>query len=223
MGSLLALIAAVLNSAKDTTSKLLASNVDPTISTFASFAFALPFYLVLLAVLLLSGHEVVTLSGVFLSYVALRAVTDTATESCKMHALAHGELSIVSSLIALNPVIILLLGPFITGDEIRTASIVGITIAVAGNFVFLYSVDRKTTRRALVLGAACACFMALNTCFDRMSVQHGTPVFSGFMMTLLSALILFRVIPGRQTQSQLREYARPFALRGALETAFMIT
>ena len=223
MGTILALLAALLNSAKDTTSKYLASDVDPNVSTFASFLFALPYYVVVLVILWAAGLETVTLSAVFLGYVGLRALTDTATESCKMHALAHGELSVVSALIALNPAIILLLSPFITGDHIRPAGVAGIVVAVVGNMFFVYRSGLKTSPRALVLGAACAFFMALNTCFDRMSVQHGTPVFSGFMMTLLSAVFLLRVLPAGTERSQLRMFARPFAARGAFETAFMVS
>src|SRR5205809_7287613 len=69
MGLLAALLSAVFASAKDLVSKKLASGLDGTASTFASFAFALPFYAVLLIVLWLLGQETFTCYLAFLGLV----------------------------------------------------------------------------------------------------------------------------------------------------------
>src|SRR5438128_5587010 len=50
MGFLAAVLSAGLSSAKDLLSKRLAFRLDGTVSTFASFFFALPYYVVVLAV-----------------------------------------------------------------------------------------------------------------------------------------------------------------------------
>ena len=65
MGILAALASAVFSTCKDIVSKKLTLHIDGTASTFASFAFALPFYLVVLAVLWLAGYDIFYFSVTF--------------------------------------------------------------------------------------------------------------------------------------------------------------
>ena len=66
-------------------------------------------------------------------------------------------------------------------------------------------------------------FFSLNSCFDRLAVERGTPVFSGFTMTLLSALFLCPFVVGRAARmASLRTHFLGFLIRGLLETAFMV-
>src|SRR5947209_14169162 len=97
MNFLAAVLSAVFSSAKDLLSKRLAFRLDGTASTYASFAYALPYYLLMLAILWLLGYENFTCSLSFLLLVVLRSVTDAVAEGMKMHAFCHGDLSLVAT------------------------------------------------------------------------------------------------------------------------------
>src|SRR5579859_4069813 len=128
MGLLLAFVASTLATAKDLLSKRLASRLDGTASTFASFAFALPFYVVALAVLRLLGLEVFTWSLPFLGLVLLRSSTDTIAEGLKMHAFNHGDISIVATFFSLAPLFLLFTSPLITGDRLTWTEVVAVIL-----------------------------------------------------------------------------------------------
>ena len=72
-----ALLSAVFSSSKDLLSKRLAFRLDGTVSAFASFWFALPFYVVVLAVLYYLGFEAFDWSLLFLTLVFLRSLSRT--------------------------------------------------------------------------------------------------------------------------------------------------
>lgn len=226
MGLLAALLSTVFSSSKDFMSKRLAYRLDGTVSTFASFAFALPFYLLLLAVLWWQGVETFTLSLPFLILVLLRSSTDTVAEWMKMHAFAHGDLSLVVLVLSLSPLLLLVTSPLITGDPLTAAEVVSVFLVVLGSVLMVY---RPRARKGglqthgIVLASGAALFFSLNSCFDRLAVERGTPAFSGFAMTLLSALFLTPFILGRPHRLEaLRLHALDFLIRGLLETSFMV-
>jgi drug/metabolite transporter (DMT)-like permease len=226
MGLLAALLSTVFSSAKDLMSKRLAHRLDGTVSTFASFAFALPFYVVLLILLWLAGVETFTLSRTFLLLVLLRSLTDTFAEWMKMHAFAHGDLSIVVLVLSLSPLLLLVASPSITGDPLSVAEVASVFLVVLGSILMVYRPSghkRKSQKRGILLAGGAAFFFSLNSCFDRLAVERGTPVFSGFTMTLLSASFLLPFVLGRSDRlDALRIHWSGFLIRGLLETAFMV-
>jgi drug/metabolite transporter (DMT)-like permease len=227
MGLLASLLSAVFSSAKDLMSKRLAFQLDGTTSTFASFAFALPFYVVVLAVLLLLGREVVTWSVAFLTLVFLRSVTDALAEGMKMHAFAHGDISVVATFFSISPLFLLITSPLITGDPLSVTGAVAVVLVVGGSLLLVYRPSTKGwagQKRAILLAAGASLFFSLNSCFDRLAVQKGTPVFAGFGMTLLSAAFLLPLIVHRWERLQaLRVHQTRLWLRGLLEVAFMVS
>jgi drug/metabolite transporter (DMT)-like permease len=227
MGLLASLLSAALSSAKDLISKRLASRLDGTSSTFASFAFALPYYAIVLAVLFLLGQEVFTLSLAFLVLVVLRSVTDTLAEGLKMRAFSHGDISVVASFFSISPLFLLVTSPLITGDQPSFMGVVAVVLVVGGSLFLVYrpsSVGWASQRRGIVLAIGAALFFSLNSCFDRLAVQRGTPVFAGFTMTLLSALFLVPLVLGRRDRMEgLRTHQAGLWVRGLLEVAFMVS
>jgi drug/metabolite transporter (DMT)-like permease len=226
MGFSFALCAAAFQSAKDILSKKLSSRVDSTTSTFASFAFALPFYVILLIALWLIEVESFTVSVGFWSWVVLRAMSDLGAEWSKMHGMQFGDLSVVSSLFALSPVFLLITSPLITGDVPSIQGACGVIVTVIGTLIVVHKPRGAvaTDRRAIIFGLAAAFFFSLNSCFDRLAVQTASAPFSGFVMTLLAGMAL---VPGiwrnPVRQSGLRTEAKLFWARGGLEIIFMIS
>jgi drug/metabolite transporter (DMT)-like permease len=226
MGVIAALLCACTSTAKDIVSKAVASKVHPDTSTFASFAYALPFYGVIFAVLHLLGGEGVRLSQTFLLLVLLRGISDVFAEGCKMRALNAGDVSLVSGLLSLSPVILALISPFITGDTVRLSEGLGIVCIVAGGLVLVRR-DRSTgkvvqpTAVAYALGGSFA--FALNSALDRLAVGHADAVTSAFSVTLCAALLTipaaFRVSTAK---GELVANSRAFLLRGFFETVFMV-
>jgi drug/metabolite transporter (DMT)-like permease len=138
MGFFFALAGALLSSAKDLISKKLAYRLDGTLSTFASFAYALPYYLFVWIVFWLMGWETWVWSSTFWTLVLLRALTDVFAEGMKMHALAHADVSIVTIFFSLSPILLMLTSPFITGDSLNVWKVIAIHLTVAGSLLVAY-------------------------------------------------------------------------------------
>lgn len=224
-GLLAACLSACFSSAKDLISKKLAFRLDGTVSTFASFAYALPFYVLVLGEELLRGGEVFTWTAVFWGYVLIRSLTDAFAEGLKMHAFAHGEISVVSCFFALSPLFLLVTSPLITRDPLTPLGVVAVVLSVCGSLVMVYepaNVVWRHQKKGILLALGAAVFFSLNSCFDRLAVKEGTPVFSGFAMTLASAVLLLPLVvlrPG--SWHALAAHRRGLLVRGLLEVAFM--
>lgn len=226
MGLGAAVLSSVFSTAKDLLSKRLAYRLDGAASTFASFAFALPFYIVLLAALYVAGVEAFEFSWLFLWLVLLRSITDALAEGMKMYALAHGDLSLVASFFSLSPLFLLFTSPLITRDPLSLPDVVAVLLVVGGSLLMVYRPGRsdwRKQRKGILLACGAALFFSLNSCFDRLAVQQGTPVFAGFTMTLLSAVLLspFVAASGDRVRA-LRANWLDLSLRGGLELAFMV-
>ena len=228
MGVILALVAGLIGSGKDIISKKVSATVDGNVSAFASFAFAVPFYLVILSIGLYTGTERLAVTAGFLWFVFARSFSDVFAESFKMYALGAGEFSSVVAIISLHPVISLLTSPLITHDPITFKMAIGVIVAVVGNIVILTSDRTLPSRKATVYGLLTAIFFSINTCFDRLSVQAGTPVMSGLCMNVLAGFFLIPTLYRKPTDPNqlnsgvaLRQNVRPFLLRGFFEAMFM--
>ncbi len=224
LGFTLAVSASALSSAKDVYSKRLASMVGSSLSTFASFAYPLPLYLALLAILSLMGVPVFSVSEGFWRYAVARAITDTGAEWCKMKALAFGDLSVVTSFFAVYPVLLLIFSPLLTGDALEPRTPLATAIIVVGTLVILYRPrgDAPTSWKAIALSLLAAVFFSLNTALDRATVQQGHPVYAAFIMTIMSAMFV-SVALRKGATAELVRYKNLFATRGVLEVLFMTT
>ncbi len=234
MGLLAALLSAVFSSAKDLMSKRLAFRLDGTVSTFASFAFALPFYLLLLTLLTLLGHGTFTFSSAFLGLVLLRSLTDTFAEGMKMHAFVHGDLSVVVLVLSLSPLLLLITSPLITRVPVSLTEIVAVFLVVGGSMVMVYRPSAENSARqkkGILLALGAALFFSLNSCFDYLAVQKGeriasgfaTAAFAGFSMTLVSAGFLCPFVLARADRREaLGSHRAGLLLRGVLEVLFMV-
>jgi drug/metabolite transporter (DMT)-like permease len=227
-------MSAVFSSGKDVLSKRVSFRLDGTASTFASFAFALPFYLLVLGILHFREHDPYTISSAFLTLLLLRSITDTFAEWLKMHALAHGDLSVVSLFFAMSPLLLLVTSPLITGDPLKTGEVIAVFFVVGGSILMVYrpsSTSWARQKKGLLLAAGASLFFSLNSCFDRLAMRTGSPavvgfplaVFAGFGMTLLSALFLSPFVLTRRDRLQsLRSHSWALLSRGLLEVAFMV-
>lgn len=227
MGILLSLISAIFSTSKDVVSKRLSYDVDSTVSTFASFFFALPFYLVFMAALYLTGADSLEASSGFLILVLLRALTDTAAEWLKMAAFSHGDLSIVSLFLSMSPIFLLFTSPLITGDDLPLSGVIATLLTVVGSMIVVYRPregERGVSTKGILLALGSALFFSLNSCFDRLAVQEGSPTLAGFAMTAASAAFILPLLflrPGRI--AQLRTSSSMFLTRGVFEVSFMVT
>ncbi len=224
MGLFFALNAAIFSTAKDIISKKVSFKVSGTVSTIASFAYAIPFYLFALALASIYGYETWAVTQGFLALVILRAVSDCGAEWLKMVALSHGDLSLITAFYSLSPVFLLIASPIITGDPLTKGGIFGVILVTLGSLVFVY--NRKSREgvslKGILLALGASVFFALNSCFDRLAVQESSPLLAGFSMTLLSGVLLIPwakepILPAFKKVNNL------FWLRGLLETIFMVS
>src|SRR5262249_44027488 len=197
MGLFASFLSAFFSATKDLVSKRLAFRLDGTVSTFASFSFALPFYLLLLGVLFVWKGIPSELPQAFWLLVFLRSVTDVFAEGMKMHAFYHGDISVVASFFSISPLFLLIFSPLITGDPLSLTEVTAVLLVVLGTRALVYRpghADWGRQRKGILLALGAAVFFALNSCFDRRAVVGGdrlfTPIIAGFAMTLLSALMI---------------------------------
>ncbi len=212
--------------AKDTVSKQLASRVDGTISAFASFVYALPFYFAFLGLTWALGYENFAVGQGFFYWILLRSFSDAFFEWFKMHALHYGDLSVVSALLSLYPVLLLIASPFLTGDRITTAGALGVLITIAGTLIILYQPADSGVRihpKALAFSLLAIFCATINTCCDRLAAQTASAGVSGFAMTFLAAIFLLPMLrTRRQFYSQFFQFRELFFRRGFFEICFMV-
>ena len=194
-GILFSLFCASTSSLKDLLSKRLAFQLDGLTSAFASFLFALPYYAVLLLILWLLGYEHFACSKLFLTYVVLRSISDTGAEWLKMSSYRHGDISLVSIVFAIQPLIITLFSFFILHERPTPLALTGILIIVAGTLLLATekpfgAAERSARARAILLAFLSTLCFSVNSVFDRLAVQEGSAVWSACAMTLLSGLFL---------------------------------
>ena len=217
---------ALMMTAKDVVSKKVSVSVTPRTNTFASFAYALPYYAVLLAGLYALGFESFLVTEGFILFVFLRALSDIFAEGFKMKAFSLTDMSVVASLLALGPVFLLPLSSVIAQDRISWQGGLGVCCIVIANIVVLRSRTMShspTHRQGVLFGIGGAFFLALNTCFDRLAVHTASPTVSAASMTLLSALLLAPLIlPHTMLRREAFGSYRFFLLRGFLELLFMV-
>lgn len=230
MGIFYALLSALFSASKDLLSKRLAFQIDGLTSTFASFAFALPFYVAFLGVLYFLGYGTFTLVSNFFLLVFLRSVTDVLAEGMKMYAFSYADISVAACFFSLSPLLLLITSPLITGDPMSWEGIVATVLVVGGSLLLVYRPSDRSwaeQKKGIMLALGASLFFALNTCFDRLAVREERPtiayaVFTGFAMTLLSALFLVPMVAARaDRRAGLVKYQRGLWLRGVLEVLFM--
>ncbi|MBX7137771.1 MAG: DMT family transporter [Oligoflexia bacterium] len=227
MGIIACLIGALIQSAKDLTSKRLAFVADGLTSTFGSFAFALPYYVAALGAAWYFGFESFAVGSSFLFLVVLRAISDSGAEYLKMEAMRRGDISLLTSFMQLSPVFILLLSPLISGDHLSWIGIVGVLIVVSGGLVIIPRADaggeRKASLQGVILSVASALCFAVNSCLDRLAVQQASPLVAGFSMTLMAGIFFSPVLLSRGRTAVLRSQFHFFSLRGLFEIGQMFT
>lgn len=227
MGLTAACISTFFITAKDTVSKKLASRVDGTTSAFASFLFALPFYLVLLLVLYLLGIEDFAVKEGFFLFIVLRGLSDTCGEWLKMHALGEGDLSVITSFLAMYPIILLFVSPVVTGDPLSSMAVYSTLLTVLGTLILIYRPRKHGERfpvKGMLLALAAAVFFSINTSLDRMAAQTGSPVLSGFLMTVIAGSFLtLPMLRQDNWRGQLTNNQRLFWMRGFFELSFMVS
>lgn len=221
-----AFLCPVFSTTKDLISKGLSKHIDGTLSTFASFAFALPFYFLALAILVPLGWERLVISAGFIQLLIYRSITDSLAEGFKMHAFAWGDLSVVTAFFSLAPLFTLVLSPWMTGDPLSLAEVLAIGLAVLGSLIMAIKPrtgEARSQTRGILLALAAALFFSLNSCFDRLAARNETPVVSAFGMTLFSAVILLP-FAWRQPDGmrELNRFQRSLWMRGLFEILFMV-
>lgn len=225
IGIFSALLSTFFATSKDLISKKLAGLVHGNVSAFASFLYAIPWYILFLLLAYILGLDVLQFSSSFFIFVLLRAITDTFAEFFKMHALAKGDISFIANFLSLAPVFLLFTAPLITGEDISGLGLIGVILICIGTVAFVYHpMERKAGIPWTGVGLAIlsSFFFSLNSCFDRLSVQEGSPLFSGFSMTVFSMLFLSpTLLFVKNKKQQFKDNSNIFYLRGLFEVLFM--
>src|SRR5205807_9151749 len=102
------------------------------------------------------------------------------------------------------PLFLLITSPLITGDTMPLEGIVAVCVVVGGSVLLMYrpsATGLAAQKKGILLAIGASFFFSLNSCFDRLAVREGTPVFAGFTMTLLSAFFLLPFVVWRRTGS----------------------
>ena len=237
MGIFAVFLSTIFSTTKDILSKKLAARIDGTTSTFSSFAFALPFYCVVLGVLWYYGCDIFNFSSAFWGLVVARAVTDVFAEGMKMYSFAHGDMSLVTVIFSLSPLFVLALSPVFTNDQISPGGALAVVLVVAGSVALVYRPshpDWARQRKGILLAIGAGFFFGLNSIFDRLAMDRADqtltgleylvkPAVGGFAMTAVSAVLLLPFVCFRKDRLYgMQQYHGGLRAHGFLEVAFMV-
>lgn len=224
VGTSIALSWAVFASAKDILSKKVAFSLSGIASSWASFAFAVPFYLLCMLIGVVTNALTVSFSAEFLFLVTLRALSDAFFETSKMTALKIGELSQLVIAMQLIPIAMLFLSPLVTGDPLSSQIIVASVLAVAGCLVlFWHPSIKRPSRKFLLITFVCIISGAISSCLDRLAANQTSAVWSGFMMTLFAGIFVTPLMfMKRGSFSSIRGSLYECTLRGFFEIGYMV-
>lgn len=226
MGALFAILSTMLSAAKDIMSKRMSISLDAHSSTYASFAYALPGYLLILLITGAFQVERFEFSWYFLTLVFARSISDAAAEFLKMRALAVGDLSLVAPMISLAPVFMLIISPTLAGDSLSALGIFAVLLSVTGSLLLLPTRPASGTAhvsQTIVLSLGASVCFAVNTSLDRMAMKIASAPVSGFAMTALCALYFMPFVYLRpERRIALRKHTRPLIVRGMFEVGFMV-
>jgi drug/metabolite transporter (DMT)-like permease len=148
-----------------------------------------------------------------------------------MSALNKAEVSLVAPFFALSPIILLFIGPLVSGDELSLLGIVGVMLTVIGSIglfpirpskASFATLKRQANLQGIGMAIVSSVFFALNTLFDRLAVQRASIFVSAAAMTA-AATIPF-IIPVICFEDRRRAFVKEkslFHLRGILQLASM--
>lgn len=228
-GIAFSLLCATTASAKDLLSKKLAFQLDGVTSAFTSFLFALPYYAVLLLVLWLLGYEQFICTRIFFTFVLLRSVSDVAAEWLKMSSYRYGDISLVSIVFAIQPLIITLFSFVFLSERPTPIAFAGIIIIVVGTLLLALEkpfgmAERKLRTKAILLSFLSTVCFSVNSVFDRLAVREGSAVWSACTMTVLSGLFLAPIaLRSRERRAAIRRNSNTLFRRGLLEVIAMVS
>lgn len=222
IGIISIIVSTIFASSKDLLSKKLAGKISGTVSAGTSFLYAVPWYVIFLLFSKIFNENTFQFSGLFFTFVFLRAITDSFAEYFKMHALQSGEISFIANFFSITPLFLIFLAPLITGDQITQGGLIGLVIIVGSTLILLVSPSHAIPWKGVLYALISAFFFSLNICLDRLAVQQASPIFSGFMMTVFSGVILFiPMIRVSDWKSQCTTNSKILTLRGLFEVIFM--
>lgn len=214
--------------AKDIASKKLSSTISGTLSTFAQFAFAIPYYLLMLPILWWLGWESFVVTSSFFTFIALRALSDTGAEWTKMESISRGDLSLVSAFHSLSPAFLAVLSPTLTGDPISSRSMLGLFVITGAGIILARPWKKNSSEQrqtpAILLAVAAAFFFSINHCIDRLAVQTSSAPLAAFAMTLIAAVMVFPAVLWKEPKfrERLESERKPLLVRGFFETFGMV-
>lgn len=199
----LALLAAIIESLKDLSSKASLRNISPQLAGLSASAVPIP----MLLIFLLSSSSWPTIDSRFFFALALSGSLNVLGMFQFMRALQESDLSLTIPLISLTPIFLLVTSPVLVGDMPTTQDIAGIACIVGGTYLLhLHSIhrgwfapfqaiwDQPGPRRMLFV----ALIYSFTSNFDKMGVQHSSPLLWSLSITTFMAvgfLLLLRYVP----------------------------
>lgn len=189
----LALLAALLESLKDLASKASLRTISPQLAGLAASAVPIP----LLLTLLLSSSSWPAIDSRFFFALTLSGSLNILGMFQFMRALQESDLSLTIPFIAFTPIFLLVTSPLMVGDIPTPRDVAGIACIVGGAYLLhLHSIhrgwlapfqaiwDQPGPRRMLFV----ALIYSFTSNFDKMGVQHSSPLLWSLAITTLMAV-----------------------------------
>lgn len=215
-------------SLKDLISKKLSTHIEGGLSAFAAYAFALPYYLILIFVLCLFGEIDFVFSVYFLKLVLARSLTDAVGKWFKMSSYKYGDISLVTIIYGLQPLFIILFSILILNQIPTTLATIGILIIVIGTLVLSLEKqvsfeELKNKKKAIILALLSTVFLSCNSVFDSLASKEAGAVWSAFSMTALATLFLLPISLKKKNIAPLQLNKFNLSLRGFFEVLAMVS
>ncbi|MBI1974209.1 EamA family transporter [Candidatus Micrarchaeota archaeon] len=192
---LLAVVSGFFNASKDTFQKRAAIHADDYVIALSVWLFALPVFLIALAI---DGIPIIG-NGFWLA-VVLSAAFNSFAYVLGARALRVSPISIVGPMLALTPAWLLLLGPLLIGENPTVWGAGGVLLVMAGTYFMRFGERKKgflepfkaLAREPGVRMMIVVTFLfGISSILDKIALKASSPVFYITILSILLSAILF--------------------------------
>ncbi|MBF0135781.1 MAG: DMT family transporter [Magnetococcus sp. DMHC-1] len=225
----LALLTAVAEAIKDILGKQTHARIDPWLTVWGLYLFALPTLLPLLFL----PDAVPSVQAGFWPTVIGSALLNTVAMFLYIHALRRSDLSLTIPMLAFSPLFLLLTSPLMIDESPSMTGMIGILLIVIGSYVLNlrsraagpwapFRAMLQTPGPRLMLMVTLLWSIGAN--LDKMAIRYASPLFYSIAVYTLMALFTAPValLLARDRLGDMSRHARILALLGTLNTFSII-
>ena len=200
-------------------------------------AWALRFFSLVILLPLLLFIEIPKLDNMFWYALAFTVATNTITSIMYMKALKASPLSLTTPMLAFTPAFLLITSPIILGEFPSSSGLFGVLLIVLGSYALNITELRKgilqplralAKEKGAMLMLAIAFIWSFTANFDKIAVQHSSPIFYVIIFNIVMSLIFSQIILIKSKKNAKKvgknvKYLMPIGIMSAIALIMQMT